>query len=74
MKDTTFPFALGSNIMISIKDGVISQIKDAHINGGTVVKTINVSDLSPQQHAAIEAARAKCCDAMDAQGFVTANR
>jgi hypothetical protein len=69
MKDTVLPFHLGSNVMISIKDGVISQISD-----GVVIKTINVSALNPQQHAAIEAARTKCCDAMVAQGFGTVNR
>jgi hypothetical protein len=66
MQDTQYPFALGSNIMISIKDGIISQLT---ADCSAVIKTIPVASLTEQQATAINAARVKCHDAMIAQGF-----
>ena len=69
MKNTIIPFAIGSNVMIEVIDGILRQLEPIT---GKLIKELPVSALNPQQFAAIEKARKACEDASIAQGFKTA--
>ena len=69
MQNTILPFALGSNVMIEIIDGMIRQLEPIT---GKLIKEIPVASLNTQQFAAIEKARKACQEASIAQGFRTA--